>query len=143
MRIGLHLAVTLNESRDVPPRSTSDGPDLFDWSVKPAAPSKSAEAKRPPILPSNLAGSLAHLTDSDFERLVVAVTEEAKRRGAAEARNEEGPRHKGLRKVRSARATGAIAAAKANLVRAAFRAGVKPNTIARQFGLPTPPFVSF
>jgi hypothetical protein len=119
------------------PRCTSQttGPDLFDWSVKPAAPSKSAEANRPPILPSNLAGSLAHLTDSDIERLVVAVNEEANRRGVAEARNEQSPRSKDARKLRSARATGAISAAKANLVRAAFRAGVKPNAIARQFGL--------
>ena len=55
----------------------------------------------------------------------------------AEAGDEDGP---GPRKVRSERATerstSAISAGKANLVRAAFRAGVKPNAIARQFGLP-------
>jgi hypothetical protein len=55
----------------------------------------------------------------------------------AEAGDEDGP---GPRKVRSERATerstSAISAGKANLVRAAFRAGVKPNAIARQFGRP-------
>jgi hypothetical protein len=120
--------------------SQATGPDLFDWSVKPAAPSESAQAMPPPILPSDLARSLAHLTDPDFERLLVAVNEEAKRRGMAEAGDKDGPKPKGPRKVRSERATerstSAISAAKANLVRAAFRAGVKPNAIARQFGLP-------
>jgi hypothetical protein len=121
------------------PRCTSQttGPDLFDWSVKPAAPSKSAEANRPPMLPSNLAGSLAHLSNDDFERLLAAVKEEAKRRKLPGLQRVDSPKQKASRNAPSgtASSTGTISAAKANVVRAAFRAGVKPNAIARQFGL--------
>ena len=112
------------------------GPDLFYFGASQAAPSEFAHAMPPPVLPSDLARRLAHLTDPDSERLLVAVNEEAKRRGMAEAGDEDGPKPKGPRKVRRERSTSAVSAAKANLVRAAFRAGVKPTAIARQFGLP-------
>jgi DNA invertase Pin-like site-specific DNA recombinase len=66
-------------------------------------------------------------------------TREAVRRGT-----ETRPRATTERSIRSAEAgrhgksstsTNRVAAAKANLVRAAFKAGVKPTAIARQFGL--------
>src|SRR5918994_1434212 len=61
--------------------SKATGPDLFDFEAsEPAAPSKPAEAKHPPILPGDIAGSIARLSNDDFERLLTAVNEEAKRR---------------------------------------------------------------
>jgi hypothetical protein len=114
------------------------GPDLFTFEAAQAAPpSKKAEGKDPPILPSYVAGSLARLSDDDLERLLVAVNEEAERRKLPGLQRVDSPKQKAPRKARSgtASSTGAISTAKANLVRAAFGAGVKPNAIARQFGL--------
>jgi hypothetical protein len=71
------------------------GPDLFYFGASQAAPSESAHAMPPPVLPSDLARCLAHLTDPDSERLLVAVNEEAKRRGMAEAGDEDGPKTEG------------------------------------------------
>ena len=89
------------------------------------------------MLPSNLAGSLAHLSNDEFERLLAAVKEEAKRRKLPGLQRVDSPKQKASRNAPSgtASSTGTISAAKANVVRAAFRAGVKPNAIARQFGL--------
>ena len=118
--------------------SKATGPDLFNFEVsEPAAPSKPAKAKHPPILPRDIAGSLARLSNDDFERLRTAVNEEAKRRRMFGLQRVDSPKQKGPRNARTgtASSTGAISAAKANVVRAAFRAGVKPNAIARRFGL--------
>jgi DNA invertase Pin-like site-specific DNA recombinase len=82
------------------------------------------------LLPEDLLGSLAILSEQDFERLRGAVAEEAARRGR---RLNPAPALK-ERKARSP-ATDSVTTAKANLVRAAFKAGVKPLAIARQFGL--------
>ena len=72
------------------------GPDLFDFGASQAAPSDSAHAMPPPVLPSDLARCLAHLIDPDFERLLVAVNEEAKaeewlRQGRGRPRPSESP----------------------------------------------------
>ena len=75
-------------------------------------------------------GSLAILNEQDFERLRAAMAKEAARRGRKIRPNlvpaeEERPRP----------TPDGVTAARANLVRAAFKAGVKPLAIARQFGL--------
>ena len=76
------------------------------------------------LLPEDLAGSLAILNEQDFERLRAAMAKEAGRRGRKVAEGE-----------RPAPTTEGVTAARANLVRAAFKAGLKPLAIARQFGL--------
>ena len=76
------------------------------------------------LLPEDLAGSLAILNEQDFERLRAAMAKEAARRGREMTEGE-----------RPAPKTDGVTAARANLVRAAFKAGVKPLAIARQFGL--------
>ena len=65
------------------------------------------------------------------------MNEEAKRRRMFGLQRVDSPKQKGPRNARTgtASSTGAISAAKANVVRAAFRAGVKPNAIAHQSGL--------
>ena len=106
------------------------GPDLFE--VGPAqAPAKFRQPEPKLILPTDLKGSLAILTDSDLERLLSAVTREANLRGG-EAKSKIPT----AQKPGKGRAhTEDITAAKANLVRAALKAGVKPAAIARQFGI--------
>ncbi len=90
------------------------------------------------LLPTDLDSSLGLLDESEFARLVAAVTrEEARRRGeepgSARSSQERAVEEPNAR--RSKRSSETITPAKANLVRAALKAGVKPSAIARQFGL--------
>jgi len=125
-------------------------PDLFSASViakpveRPAVQLPTAEpdtSHSPPrrLLPKDLAGSLARLDDAEIDALLVAVCAEAKRRGRltptaaknattleARAQTSDVVDEEGARLLRKG---------KLNAVRAAFKAGVKPSTIARQFGI--------
>ena len=94
------------------------------------------------VLPSDLSGSLRHLDDGQLDRLLQAVAEEARRRGRPV--DDEGistpppapNKAKGSRPAAGARAKKRalpIAPGQAKVIRAAFEAGVKPATIARQF----------
>jgi hypothetical protein len=130
-------------------RSVETTPDLFSarpttTAVEPLSVSES-EAKpgsiSPPrhLLPKDLAGALKRLDDSELDALLAAVTAEAERRGrqplspakekvsvSARPRPRQAPAEGGL---------GSLTTAKLNAVRASFKAGVKPSTIARQFGI--------
>jgi DNA invertase Pin-like site-specific DNA recombinase len=89
-------------------------------------------------LPRDLPGALTQLTDAEVDSLLAAAIAEAKRRGRliptssgggpAEARSRS-------RQVASDDGAGLLTTAKLNAVRAAFKAGVKPAAIARQFGI--------
>jgi hypothetical protein len=111
----------------------ADEPDLFSaakhQSLSPLAqpapelPKNSEATLSPRLLPENLASSLQQLSDEHFRRLLAAVLNEQKRRG----KNNIAPGEKfGVR---------ALSVGKLNAVRAAFKAGVKPTQIAKQFGL--------
>jgi hypothetical protein len=92
------------------------------------------------ILPKDLAVALKQLDDREINALLSAVTMEAERRGRLSAQ----PRPKG-KFAADARAqtrqrpvgdgAGSMTTGKLNAVRAAFKAGVKPSAIARQFGI--------
>ena len=93
------------------------------------------------VLPSDLSGSLRQLDDAQLDRLLRAVTEEARRRGrpaggehtppqASAADRPAGPAPSGGSKAK--RRPLPLAPGQARLVRAAFEAGVKPAAIARQ-----------
>jgi hypothetical protein len=115
----------------MPRHPDEKGADLFGNDGLPQRRVAQGQTRaRSTLLPEDLLGSLAILSDQDFERLRGAVAEEGARRGRrlspAPALNE--------RKARSP-ATDSVTAARASLVRAAFKAGVKPVAIARQFGL--------
>lgn len=126
------------------------------------APRAEVEPVSPPgsvayLLPKDLPGALKRLGDGEIDTLLAAVTEEAKRRGRlppeviqktvtrrADVRPavDRVPRSAALKKPASPRPQGAsdeavpaLTVGKTNAVRAAFMAGVKPSTIARQFGI--------
>ena len=95
-------------------------------------------APRTVLLPGDLDSSLALLDDAEFERLIRAVAKEEARRhrnkpvSARPSKDLEGEApNAGTSKGHSE----PISPAKASLVRAALKAGVKPSAIARQFGL--------
>jgi hypothetical protein len=125
-------------------------PDLF--SARPTAkalePPAVSESKANPgsldspprhLLPKDLAGALKRLDDNEIDALLAAVTTEAERRGRLPAiatkekvpvNAKPQPRHAPAKD-----GLGSLTTGKLNAVRAAFKAGVKPSTIARQFGI--------
>ena len=134
-------------------RGTDPVPDLFAVSTKVATPQRAVpEAEIAPtvaaryLLPKDLPGALTRLSDAEIDALLTASTEEARRRGRLSPprrpdadqqikRDAPGTRAKPVGRASSPGGNTALAVGKANAVRAAFMAGVKPSTIARQFGI--------
>ena len=86
---------------------------------------KSASSSRH-VLPSDLPAAIKHINDQELEQLRVAVTIEHQRRG------KKSPPSKTEGKLPAVTLT----IGKQNAVRAAFKAGVTPAKIAKQFGIP-------
>jgi DNA invertase Pin-like site-specific DNA recombinase len=118
------------------PTSTSAGPPAV--SKYKAGPDGLTSQQRH-FLPENLAGALKRLDDVEIDALLAAVTTEAERRG----RRPSGPaKEKPVADAKSQRrqqtaedGASSLTTGKLNAVRAAFKAGVKPSAIARQFGI--------
>jgi hypothetical protein len=122
-------------------RSVDTTPDLFSISsqakvaARPAAAKAAAAPERKYLLPKDLALSLSRLDDGEIDALLSAVTVEAERRGRLPKRQPSAadqplPRRPAVEEIATGLTTG-----KLNAVRAAFKAGVKPSAIARQFGI--------
>ena len=78
------------------------------------------------VLPKDIANSVRHLSDRDLENLLEACAKESKRRG---------PKNAPQRSVPIGAAPVPLTRAQVGAVQAAFKAGVKPVAIARQFRL--------
>jgi len=115
-------------------RSAETTPDLFsERAPEPLAKANMAAQPRH-FLPKDLAGALKRLNNAEIDALVVAVTTEAERRGRLPPSR---PKTDARPQARQAPAEGAgsLSTGRLNAVRAAFKAGVKPSAIARQFGI--------
>ena len=134
----------------MPIRRSSDAtPDLFSTrpptnapepSTAPHARAADDRAQTRHILLKNLALALKQLDDREIDALLSAVTAEAKRRGrlcAQQRLNEKfAADAKAQNRQRSVgHGAGSLTTGKLNAVRAAFKAGVKPSAISRQFGI--------
>src|SRR5450830_1054908 len=119
--------------------------DLFSAQQSPDTSSPSAsEPKSSPLhtdepaaasspyyaLPTNLPSALRHLDNDQLDRLLAAVIAELKQRGKKIPVPDEPSR-----KQRNKEVAPPLAQGKLNAVRAAFKAGVRPSRIARQFGV--------
>jgi hypothetical protein len=91
-------------------------------------PASSANA-RPHVLPKDLPNAVKHLNDEELDRLLVVTLAEAKRRG-----RDTTPTDKRF-PSRKVEAPVSLTRGQLNAVRAAFKAGITPTRIARQFGL--------
>ena len=128
-------------------RPAETTPDLFSAPPVTAAEpvpkgkagSNSLASPQRHFLPKDLAGALKRLDDVEIDALLTAVTVEAERRGrlppspakekpVADAKPQR-------RKAAAEDSAGLLTTGKLNAVRAAFKAGVKPSAIARQFGI--------
>jgi hypothetical protein len=134
----------------MPTRSTETTPDLFSGppTAKVSEPSVVSQGRAgakksasPPryFLPRDLAGALKRLDDVEIDALLAAITTEAGRRGRLRPSQ---PNDKSLADPKPRPRTagpddsaGSLTTGKLNAVRAAFKAGVKPSAIARQFGV--------
>jgi len=81
-------------------------------------------------LPADLPNAIRHLDNQELDRLLAAVIAEQKRRGRKLAASDESSPKRKLEAISAPLTQG-----KLNAVRAAFKAGVKPSRIARQFGI--------
>jgi len=131
-------------------RPAETTPDLFSAppTVTAAEPSAVPKGKAGPdglaspqrhFLPKDLAGALKGLDDAEIDALLAAVLTEAERRGRplpSSAKEEPVADVKPQRRQEAAHfGGGSLTTGKLNAVRAAFKAGVKPSAIARQFGI--------
>jgi hypothetical protein len=116
----------------------SSTPDLFSFASNRATSSASVKsAELSPtntslrhILPNDLAHAVKQLGDEDLDRLFSTVLAEQKRRGKKFPYSDEGSRKRQLKATAVPLTQGRL-----NAVRAAFKAGVTPSRIARQFGI--------
>jgi hypothetical protein len=120
-------------------------PDLFSGQQSRDTSSPSENEAKTPLytdepanaapsysLPTNLPSTLRHLDDGQLDRLLAAAHAERQARGGKKlAKSAESSRKQQTKVV----APPPLAQGKLNAVRAAFKAGVTPSRIARQFGV--------
>jgi len=104
-------------------------PDLFSPTSAPSSPG--AASPRRHVLPGDLPTAIKQLEDGELDQLLSAVLAEQKRRGKKQFVSAEGQQRE--RKVHASPL--ALTSGRINAVRSAFKAGVTPSRIARQFGL--------
>jgi hypothetical protein len=128
-------------------RSQHATPDLFSTASVREATSPPTQQVSPTqaqrhVLPKDLPNAVKHLTDRELDLLIAVSIDEAKRRGRllpsvqANAPDEPIPKRSSSRDKRQAElATVSLTRGQVNAVRAAFKAGISPSRIARQFGI--------
>jgi predicted DNA binding protein len=126
-------------------------PDLFSTDmVRDASPPPTRRvsateaatdtASKRHVLPKDLPNAVKHLTDRELDLLITASVDEAKRRGrlppGIQATTQDGSIPKRLSsRVKRHAETPSLTPGRINAVRAAFKAGITPSRIARQFGI--------
>ena len=124
-------------------RTEQETPDLFSTAAsplgEPSPPAASAQERRH-VLPKDLPKAVKHLTDRELDLLIAVSLAEAKRRGRSppSVESDESVPKRSSRtdhRRQGEVATVSLPRGQINAVRAAFKAGIKPSLIARQFGL--------
>ncbi len=131
-------------------------PDLFstgaDVSAKRASERMPGRPSRRPALPKDLPKAIRYLSDGELDWLLRTAMEEARRRGRHVPMGMEGPTNiptvspepaakqakpsgRAIHQRQTDLAPTSLTRGQLNAVRAAFKAGVTPTRIARQFGL--------
>ena len=114
-------------------------PMIRDTSCTPP-PKQVQPAQRPRhFLPKDLPNAVKHLTDNELDRLLAVSIDEAKRRGRLPLGFQTNPLNDARRsstKTGHAKVTAvSLTRGQINAVFAAFKAGIRPSQIARQFGI--------
>src|SRR5262245_32923267 len=125
-------------------RTQSRTPDLFSPASTPERfPFSNLPRSSPPttntagkasstryILPRDLPSAMKQLEDQELDQLLAAIVAEQRQRGRKPPVSDDSPR-----KRRGEAVDVPLTLGKLNAVRAAFKAGVTPSQIARQFGI--------
>jgi hypothetical protein len=99
--------------------------------LNPPIPTADNAASSPRhVLPSDLPAAIKHLNDQELEQLMAAVTAEQERRGKKSPSHAKTPSKGPVEALAVPLTPGKLSA-----VRAAFKAGVRPSIIAKQFGV--------
>jgi hypothetical protein len=101
--------------------------------ISPTQPTADASSHRH-VLPKNLRKAVKHLSDGELDLLHAATLEEMGRRGRLPPTDQTTNRSPRTGKSPHA-ATVSLTRGQVNAVLAAFKAGIKPSLIARQFGI--------
>ena len=115
-------------------------PDLFSTELAQngASPQVSAAkdtgVSKRHVLPQDLPNAVKFLSDTELDLLIVTAVDEAKRRGRLPPKVEPKPPDEPKR-TRVDLAMSALTRGQINAVQAAFKAGITPSRIARQFGM--------
>jgi len=121
------------------------GASFQEVSPPPRAKQSSAQ-KRRHVLPNDLPNAVKHRDNRELDLLITASLQEAKRRGRLLPSVQANTPDQSLRQwwsqmAKSSQrrqvgvATVSLTRGQINAVHAAFKAGIKPSTIARQFGI--------
>ena len=135
-------------------RAEQHTPDLFstttvrDASLPPTKPVSATEAvadRKRHVLPKNLYNAVKHLSDGELDLMFAATLEEMKRRGRTPQGVEPALHTRpDLTKIQSSptekrrhanTAEVSLTRGQVNAVRSAFKAGITPSRIAREFGI--------
>ena len=125
-------------------RETSAPPKTSAPSKLPAAEAAAEADPRRYILPKNLRNAVKHLSDGELDLMHAATVEEMRRRGRTPSVETDLPVRLDTAKMRSPPtekrrhvniADVPLTRGQVNAVRAAFKAGITPSRIARQFGI--------
>jgi len=130
--------------RDPAERAAPDLPTTTA-SASPAPKAATESEPRPYVLPRNLRDAVKHLSDDELDLMYAATLEEIKRRGRTPQGVETDlPTRPDLTKIQSpptktaklSTAEVSLTRGQVNAVRSAFKAGITPSRIAREFGIP-------
>jgi hypothetical protein len=122
-------------------------PDLFSTELarNGASPQVSASKEtgygvsQRHVLPQDLPNAVKYLTDTELDLLIVTAVDEAKRRGRlppkVEPKPPDEPKRVSWRSGPVELPTGSLTRGQISAVQAAYKAGVTPSRIARQFGM--------
>ncbi len=122
-------------------------PDLFPTATASASPAPKAATKSEPrryVLPKDLRNAVKHLSDGELDLMHAATLEELRRRGRTPQGVETDlPARPDLTKIQSSPTKTAklnaaeisLTRGQVNAVRSAFKAGITPSRIAREFGI--------
>ena len=116
-----------------PPPATASDPLVARKAALPAGEQKASQPRH--LLPKDLARSLRWLDNAEIDLLLSAVTTEAQRRGRLLNRQPQAEAKLAGRRTTAEETSHGLTKGKLNAVRVAFKAGVKPSAIARQFGI--------
>jgi hypothetical protein len=117
----------------------------FPTAESPAAGAKIEITPQRYVLPKNLRNAVKHLSDGELDLMHAAILEELKRRGRTPKNVETDlPARPDLTKIQSPptetaklnTAEAPLTRGQVNAVRSAFKAGITPSRIAREFGIP-------